>query len=130
MFFGMTLKGPSSSVNLKPDNLHLTNVALELTGGGNALSAKRKQFVSLYIIKDGIEYLICSLNDKNLNQYVGLIFDTEDVITFRIQGEGNIHMSGYYEDEEELSESESDNDSIDVAEGLKQRTPGAAAVKN
>lgn len=100
MLFGITLKGPSSKVSLRPEpGFHLSNVAFEATNPGS------KERASFYIRKEeDKKILICSLNEKNPHHFLDLQFDEEDQITFIVKGEGSLHFTGYYEDEEAGSE--------------------------
>ncbi|KAI1293473.1 hypothetical protein HDE_06407 [Halotydeus destructor] len=105
MFFGMNLKGPNGLINLKPDEgFHLNNVALEPMEQRSTSSDT--QYVSFYIVKDGQEHLICTLDENHVNHHVGLSFDGDDTISLMVKGNGTLHFTGYYEDEEDLSGSE------------------------
>lgn len=107
MLFGIALRGPNSKVSLRPEpGFHLSNVAFEPTNpGGN-------ERASFFIRKEeDKKILICSLDEKHPHHFMDLQFDEEDQISLIVKGEGTLHFTGYYEDEEDSSETGSEGGS-------------------
>lgn len=109
MFWGMSLQGPKNKLAFMIEtSIRLVNVALQPpTPEEPKLTEAR-----LYIVdKNDDEFLVCTLNDSKLNARLDLFIDCENTVSFRIKGNGTIHMSGYYEYDDSDSDSGSESDS-------------------
>lgn len=107
MLFGITLRGPSSKVSLRPEpGFHLSNLAFEPNNPGG------HEIASFYIQKEeDKKILVCSLDEKKPHHFLDLQFNEEDQISLIVKGEGTVHITGYYEDEEDEDESEDEEGS-------------------
>lgn len=53
---------------------------------------------TLYFLdKNDKEFLVCQLSDSKLNANMDLVISNEDAVSFRIKGDGIVHLSGFYE---------------------------------
>ena len=79
--------------------------------------------VSVMISTEKAEFLICSLRHKtHFNQPLDLNFTEEEEITFFVNGDGTVHLSGYqlederddFDDFDDLEDDESEDEGMHV----------------
>lgn len=99
MFFGKILSqgqtfkfAPSEAATFESDILSLTNVVLAPTS---------KEGASLYIKKDNQEFLVASLTKASPQVVINVFLALQDEAEFIVKGNGTLHITGFFEPEQE-----------------------------
>lgn len=129
MFLGVTLETGKRYSQTVDQTYKISMAALEPPVGDGK---KPSKFVSLMVEHEKAEYLLCTLNtEKNLQIPLDLVFTEGEEVTFFINGEGTVHLTGYiindldeydepYEQESFDEESEEDLSSLDSDSELEK----------
>lgn len=129
MFLGVTLETGKRYSQTVDQTYKISMAALEPPVGDGK---KPSKFVSLMVEHEKAEYLLCTLNtEKNLQIPLDLVFTEGEEVTFFINGEGTVHLTGYiindldeydepYEQESFSEESEEDLSSLDSDSELEK----------
>jgi len=138
MFWALFLEAGKRYSQKVERPFHISMAALEIPIDHDALKAKQHSVVSVMVGMDKGEFLLSSLNYKALYQQpLDLNFYEGEEITFFLNGEGNVHLSGYVlEDEPELDSSMFDEEDVgDSDEGeesdddVPQLVPGKGSKR-
>jgi len=112
LFWGITLEkleDGKTYVQTVEQGFQLTMAALENKPG-------LKDYVQVWLHRDGSEFLLCTLqHNASLQQPLMLMFAAGEKIEFSINGKGSVHLSGFLVDdgiEEPYSDEESDEEDI------------------
>lgn len=100
MFFGMILEGPKAKriVHSNSALIRLSNVAWEFPTNRNA---QTKKDAKLFLKQSGRKYLICCLSRNNPQAMLDLYLLSTDEAAVQLEGDGRLHLSGYYEPKEQ-----------------------------
>ena len=77
------------------DVIWLSNICFEGQQNDNA---------SFFIIKENQKFLVCNLNKHKSQTSLDLYFLKTENIKFEVQGQGKVHLSGYCEPSDLLSQ--------------------------
>lgn len=106
MFWGMKIKGPKNNLGMMLDKpLRISMIALEPPSPDMPYNEKTEVTFSI-LDKTETELKVCKLNYDNMNKTVDLLISDWDRVAFRITGEGTLHLSGYFDEEDDDSDSE------------------------
>ena len=116
---GVTILGGRRYTQTVERSYHISRAVLDVPIDGKSSGNKR---VQLMLEHDKSNYLLCNLDSEKCNQVaLDLIFTEGEEVTFYLNGEGTVHITGYvlefdgesdFEDfDEELSE-ESETEAI------------------
>ncbi|KAK3608155.1 hypothetical protein CHS0354_034114 [Potamilus streckersoni] len=95
MFWGVTIDGGKRYTQTVERSFHISMAALEAVPEGNS-SGKHLSQVSVMINHDKAEFLLCTLNHKHLlQQPLNLSFTEGEEVTFFLNGQGVVHLTGY-----------------------------------
>ncbi|KAK3765697.1 hypothetical protein RRG08_026173 [Elysia crispata] len=112
MFWGVTIDSGKKYSQTVKQAFHVSMAALDLNG------KKSSENVQVMLQHDSSEFLLCTLNDKILQQSLDLNFEIGEEVAFSLNGSGVVHLSGYLAlgeddfDEEPLSESDEEVPSL------------------
>ncbi|KAL3865719.1 hypothetical protein ACJMK2_043079, partial [Sinanodonta woodiana] len=107
MFWGVTIDGGKRYTQTVERSFHISMAALEAVPEGNS-SSKHLSQVSVMINHDKAEFLLCTLNHKHLlQQTLDLNFTEGEEVTFFLNGQGVVHLTGYLL-EDQMDESPDD----------------------
>jgi len=95
MFWGIVLKADKRYEQTVEEGFHISKACLEPSQNGKVCS--------VYLEQDNEEFILCNLSPKNLNESLDLNFNETEKICFRVEGGGNVHLTGYLmpEDDED-----------------------------
>ncbi|GFN82486.1 sphingomyelin phosphodiesterase [Plakobranchus ocellatus] len=102
MFWGVTIDSGKKYSQTVKQAFHVSMAALDLNG------KKSSENVQVMLQHDSSEFLLCTLNDKILQQSLDLNFETGEEVAFSLNGSGVVHLTGYLA----LSEDEFDEESL------------------
>jgi hypothetical protein len=133
MFFGKVLnqgqnfKFSASEVEeTQGEVLSITNVVLAPTSKENA---------SLYVNKDGQEYLIATLTKERPQATINLFISLLDDVSLLVKGNGSLHITGFFEPDQdgdlplEDDEDEEDEEEESEEEEVPVKKPAQVAAK-
>lgn len=97
MFWGCTLKKDTvykyEPAELEQSILHVSNAALGLNSKGKT---------AVYAKVQGKEYILTHLTSGSVEHTtLDLYFRDDQEVTFGVKGEGEVHLSGYFEPSQE-----------------------------
>lgn len=101
MFWGVTIDSGKKYSQTVKQAFHVSMAALDLNG------KKGSENVQVMLQHDASEFLLCTLNDKTLQQSLDLNFETGEEVAFSLNGSGVVHLTGYLA----IGEDEFDEDS-------------------
>jgi len=116
MFWGVTILGGRRYTQTVERSYHISKAVLEIPVDGKDTKQKR---VQVMLEQNKSQYLLCNLDtDKNIQVDLDLIFTEGEDVTFYLNGEGSVHLTGYVLDfddgddfddfDEDLSDEESE----------------------
>lgn len=106
MVWGMILKGAKATGTVDLETkVRITNIALFKVL--EAPVSHQEGDVKVWINFSGADRLLCILSPMSPNVKVDIVFDYGDEISFRLEGEGSVHMTGNYEEDDYEGSSES-----------------------
>lgn len=116
MFWGITLKALKDNVAFMTERpFRLCNVALEPPSAQDPLPKK----IQLYMVNElKVEFMVCQLDENNMNASLDTLLDVDGNITFRVKGQGTVHLTGYYEDDFESGFSD-DTEVVESAQHMQ-----------
>lgn len=108
MFWGITIENGKRYTQVVDDSFHVSMAALECQVGKNNALLKNP-YVAIMIEKEKSEFLLCTLKHGELQQQpLDLNFVEGEEVTFFLNGEGVVHLTGYVLDDHEEEEEEDD----------------------
>ncbi|XP_013410702.1 46 kDa FK506-binding nuclear protein isoform X2 [Lingula anatina] len=127
MFWGVILDGGKCYSQTVEHSFHISMAALEPASTAEIITQGDKNpKVSVMIQHEKAEFLLCTLDHKHTyQQSLDLNFTEGEEVTFFLNGNGVVHLTGYlvedekYDDDDEamgLVESSSDEESVDSEE--------------
>ncbi|CAB4055099.1 FPR3_4 [Lepeophtheirus salmonis] len=87
-FWGVVLQPDKMYEQTVESSFHVSMAAVEATTLGSKIT-------SVFVEAGGDEFLICNLNNSNLNVHLDLNFLEGEKIGFRATGPGTVHLTGY-----------------------------------
>ncbi|RUS86127.1 hypothetical protein EGW08_006147 [Elysia chlorotica] len=105
MFWGVTIDSGKKYSQTVKQAFHVSMAALDLNG------RKNSENVQVMVQHDSSEFLLCTLNDKVLQQSLDLNFETGEEVAFSLNGSGVVHLTGYLALDVDDLEDESFSDS-------------------
>lgn len=115
---GVTILAGRRYTQTVEKSYHISKAVLEIPVDGK-VSGKR---VQLMLEHNKTHYLLCNLdNEKTIQVDLDLIFTEGEEVTFYLNGEGTVHLSGYVlefgddfdEDDDELYDEESEDEEVE-----------------
>ncbi|RWS18024.1 hypothetical protein B4U79_12832 [Dinothrombium tinctorium] len=110
MFWGVILETGKRYSQKVESAYHLTMAALEPD------PKKKGKSVSVMVEHEKSDYILCNLDyEKSLHQSLDLVFANGEDITFFLNGEGTVHLTGYILPDEEFDD-EFDEESDELSD--------------
>lgn len=118
MFWGVTILGGRRYTQTVEKSYHISKAVLDVPVDGK-VTGKR---VQLMLEHNKSQYLLCNLDSDKTNQVdLDLIFTEGEEVTFYLNGDGPVHLSGYVlefnddfdEDDDELFDEESEDEEVE-----------------
>jgi hypothetical protein len=127
MLFGKVIKQDSPFKFSEEDN---EEVAPTLVIHNAALGPGSKGVTSLWVRKDGQEFLIATLNEQNSFASIQIYLFIEDESELFVKGNGSVHLVGSFENDEDIPrefgediEGESDEEDDEESDDEEEAAP-------
>ncbi|XP_075681338.1 46 kDa FK506-binding nuclear protein-like [Dermatophagoides pteronyssinus] len=130
MFWGVTILPGRRYSQTVEMSYHISKAALEI----DLKKPETEQRVQVMMEQNKTKYLLCTLDSQKIIQTeLDLIFTEGEEVTFFLNGEGTVHLTGYimdFDDDDEFDDEEDEDEEEEVVEMGKRKLLGNnSAVK-